>query len=283
MGAERGTLRRLIGLWAIAARMDLLFIARGVKVAVAYYVADVIIGATSAATIFLLAERFGAIGDWSRPAILFMLGYGLTVRGLIESLFSFNIGFISRRIGRGQLDHMLIEPIPIWMSLLTEGFMPFTGSGMLIPGIALTVLGLRELSLAVTPAWLALLAVNMIGSVAVMLAFNYCLATLAFWAPRAAEEINSTTWRLLVQLNVFPLDGLPALALTGLLAFVPAGFIAWYPSRVLLGLAVGPWDWLVPPLAAALFVGLGAGIFARGLKHYERTGSSRYLSWGHRS
>jgi ABC-type uncharacterized transport system permease subunit len=85
------------------------------------------------------------------------------------------------------------------------------------------------------------------------------------------------------QYIVLPLDGRPAGALAGLLAFVPAGFVAWYPSRVLLGLAIGPWDWLVPPLAALLFVGLGAGIFARGLDHYGRTGSSRYLTWGHRS
>ena len=180
-------LRRLLRLWAVYARMDLLFIARGFKLAIAFYLADIVIGATSAATTFLLAERFGGIGPWSRPAILFMLGYGLVVRGLMESLFAFNISSISRRIGRGQLDHMLIAPLPLWVSLVTEGFMPFTGSGMLIPGLALTFLGLRELSLDATPAWAALLAVNLVGSAAVMLGFNFCWATLAFWAPRAAE------------------------------------------------------------------------------------------------
>src|SRR5262245_36985770 len=69
--------RRLLRLWGAYARMDLLFIARGAKLALSFYVADVVIGASSSATTFLLAERFGTIGPWTRPAILFMLGYGL--------------------------------------------------------------------------------------------------------------------------------------------------------------------------------------------------------------
>jgi ABC-2 type transport system permease protein len=274
--------RRLPRLWAVYARMDLLFIARGVKLAISFYVADMIIGATSAATTYLLAERFGGIGPWSRPAILFMLGYGLIVRGLMESLFAFNIASISRRIGRGQLDHMLVAPLPIWMSLVTEGFMPFTGSGMLIPGLALAFLGLRELSLLATPGWAALLAINLVGSAAVMLGFNFCWATLAFWAPRAAEEINSSTLRMMHQLKQFPLDGLGPIVVGGLVTVLPVGLVAWYPARALVGLDPWPWALAVTPLAGLISVALVAWLFARGMKQYGRTGSTRYLSHGFR-
>jgi ABC-2 type transport system permease protein len=279
---EARPLRRLLRLWAVYARMDLLFIARGVKLAIAFYLADIVIGATSAATTFLLAERFGGIGPWSRPAILFMLGYGLIVRGLMESLFAFNVGFISRRIGRGQLDHMLVAPLPIWMSLVTEGFMPFTGSGMIVPGLVLAFLGLRELPVAASPTRAALLALNLAGSAAVMLGFNYCWATLAFWAPRAAEEINSSTYRMMQQLKQFPLDGLGPLVVGGLVTVLPVGLVAWYPARALVGLDPWPLAPAVAPLAGLVSVALAARLFARGMKQYGRTGSARYLSHGFR-
>ena len=70
-----------------------------------------------------------------------------------------------------------------------------------------------------------------------MLSFAYLWGSLAFIAPRGAEEINSTTMRLLEQLKPFPLDGVGGRALGRLLlSVVPAGFLAWLPSRVLLGL-----------------------------------------------
>ena len=55
-----------------------------------------------------------------------------------------------------------------------------------------------------------LLLANLCASIAIVMAFNYAWATLAFWAPRAAEEINDSTWNLLMQLQGFPLDGLSA-------------------------------------------------------------------------
>jgi ABC-2 type transport system permease protein len=148
--------------------------------------------------------------------------------------------------------------------------------------VALVVWSIGQLGMEVSASWLALFGVYVLSSLAIVLAFSYAWGSLAFWAPRAAEEINTSTWRLISQLDVFPLDGLPALALAGLLSFVPVGLVAWLPSRALLGLSGDAWTWLGPPLAAAAFVGVASVIFARGLRRYGRTGSSRYLSYGHR-
>ena len=74
-----------------------------------------------------------------------------------------------------------------------------------------------------------LFVLDLVASVAVVLAFEYAWGSLAFWAPRAAEEINSSTWRLITQLVAFPLDGLSGLALASLLTVVPVGLVAWYP------------------------------------------------------
>jgi ABC-2 type transport system permease protein len=273
----------VLGLWRLYAGMDLMYIARGPRVAIAFYLSDLVIGIAAATATYLLAARFDGIGDWSRPQVLFMLGYALLVRMLVNVFFSYNLAHISRRIGRGQLDHLLVQPQPLWMALITEGFAPVSGSGMLLPTAFLLVSAGQQLNLSPSPSWSALFAIDVLASVAIVQAFEYAWGSVAFWAPRSAEEINSHTWDMLQTLIPFPLDGLSGLALTGLLTIVPAGLIAWYPARALLG--VTPVSWAVAaslPIAAILFAALATWTFTRGLHHYGRTGSSRYLDYGHR-
>jgi ABC-2 type transport system permease protein len=263
--------------------MDLLYIARGPQAALTYYLADMVIGVAAATATFLLAERFDGIGTWSRPQVLFMLGYALLVRMLISSFFNFNVAHFSRRIGRGQLDHLLIQPQPLWLAVLTEGFAPVSGSGMVLPAAVLLAAAQRELHLELSPGWWGLLVIDLLASTVVVMSFEFIWASVAFWAPRAAEEINSHTWDLLTALTPFPLDGLSAWALGALLTVVPAGLVAWFPSRTLLG--IGPpnlTDATGPTLAAVLFAALAVWTFNRGLHQYGRTGSSRYLDYGHR-
>jgi ABC-2 type transport system permease protein len=284
MGVEgvRGRLRHLLALWGLYARMDVLWIARGPRAALSWYLTDALTGFAAVVATFLLAARFDGIGAWSRDQVLFMLGFAMMGRGVVEVVFGWNVGFISRRIGRGQLDHMLLQPQPLWVTVLGDGFSPLTGSGQLVAGTAVVVWATRALELAPGPGWLALCAVHLVSSVVIMLSFAYLVACLAFLAPRGAEEINSSSWRLMQQLGAFPLDGLGAALTGGLLAGVPAGFVAWFPSRVLLGLDPGPGAVAWTPLAALLFACLAAASFQLGLRHYGRTGSTRYLAHGHR-
>jgi ABC-2 type transport system permease protein len=153
---------------------------------------------------------------------------------------------------------------------------------MLLPALGILGWSVQRLGLGVTPAWLVLVAVDLLASLTIVLAFNYAWGSLAFWAPRAAEEINSQTWDLVTQLDPFPLDGLGALLLAGLVSVVPVGLIAWFPARGLVGIDTQPLV-LLGPLVAALILGtLTAALFAGGLREYARRGSSRYLDYGHR-
>jgi len=116
----------------------------------------------------------------------------------------------------------------------------------------------------------------------VVVAFSFLWGSLAFWAPRAAEEISSSAVDLMVQLKAFPLDGLGPVPLAGLMTMLPVGFVAWYPCRYLLGLDRSPWAAAATPLAALIISALAGWIFTRGMKHYGRTGSQRYRDFGHR-
>jgi ABC-2 type transport system permease protein len=283
MAAERGPgkLGAVLRLWLLYGRMDFLWVVRGLRAALAWYASDLLGTVAAVTATFLLAERFDGIGSWSKSEVLFMLGFALTARGLLDLFFGMNIAMISRRLGRGQLDHMLIQPWPLWVTVLSEGFAPFSGSGIVIAGVALLSWSTARLELLVTPLWLALVAVNVLAAAAILMSFSYLWGSVAFWAPRGAEEINSQSMRLMDQLRVFPLDGLGGAMQIGLLSVVPVGFVAWFPSRALLHLD-GAGSALVTPLASLAFAALAAGVFKKGLEHYGRTGSVRYLSHGHR-
>lgn len=274
--------RQLLVLWALAAKMDLIFISRGLKQVLFFYLSDGLFAIAAVAGTYLLAERFDGIGPWSKPQVVFMLGYATLVRGSMDLFFTFNVSFISRRIGRGQLDHLLVQPRPLWMSLLTEGFVPFTGLTMAAIGAVLIVVAVGQLAIPATAGWLALLLLNLVGSAAVVLAFSYVIGSIAFWAPRAAEEINSSSMGLIQQLKAFPLDGAGPALRGGLLTIVPIGFVAWYPCRTLLGLEEATYAVAVTPLAGLVFGLIALSIFRIGLAQYRRTGSSRYLAHGHR-
>lgn len=278
----RGVVPTLLRLWGIAAWMDLLWVTRDLKQAIIYFLADGVLNVAGLAATLLLAARFNGIGSWTRDQVLFMLGYAMSIGGLLDALFNFNVLHISRRIGRGQLDHVLVEPRPLWMALLTEGFAPFSGSGLLVPGGALLLWSGARLHVALTPLWLAMLAGYAACSCAIAVSFSYLLGCLAFWSPRAAEEISSSAMRVVTGLKGFPLDGAGRVLTAGLLTIIPVGLIAWQPCGVLLGLHTSAPSPALLPVAAITSGIVTALCFRMGLKEYGRTGSQRYLSLGHR-
>ena len=282
MVAEKRTpvLLRLLRLWGVYAHMDLLLLTRDMKSFVGWTLADTITNIAAVTGMLFLAARFHGIGTWSQPQIVFMLGYAAVVEGVASLLFNYNVLHISRRIGRGQIDHLLLQPQPLWMALLTEGFSPAFSLPMVLPGIGMMVWATLHLphSVALPP-----LALNLLASTAVLVGFQYLWGCLAFIAPRAAEELSSSTMDLMNQLKQYPLNAAGPLLRFGLLTVLPVGFLAWIPCRALLGMDGTAWGIYKTPLAAVVFGLLAATAFGKGLRYYARTGSQRYTDFGHRS
>lgn len=273
---------RLLQLWRIHAKMDLVFLLRDARAVATFALSDLLAGIAAVTGMLLLAARFHGIGRWTTTQFVFMLGYGMLATGLSSVLFNYNVGFISRRIGRGQLDHTLVQPQPIWMALLTEGFAPFSAAMELLPGLALLAWAAGRVGVGLSASFLGLFLLNLLASATIALAYSFLWGSLAFWAPRGAEEINSSTWGLFNVLKPLPLDGMGPALLGGLLTAVPVGLLAWYPCRALLGLDRSGAAPFVTPLAAIVFLVLMIWLFRRGMRHYGHTGSQRYLAWGHR-
>jgi len=276
--------RRFFQLWALYAKIDLAWLLRDSTFAILAISADVISNLSAVTGVFLLAWRFDGIGGMGRYEVLFMLGYGTLITGIYQTFCSMNnTGHISRRIGRGQLEHMFIQPVSLPLQLATEGFIPFSGSSNLISGTVIMAVATSSLGIALPWWWILSLIGNMLITVSIILGQSYLASSLAFYAPVQAEEISTFVIDSFGNISNFPLSGMPRQLQFTLLTIIPTGLLSWFPTLALLGrppLGLPTWY----PLAFVVGLWITALYFFRkGLKYYVEKGINRYVRWGHRS
>lgn len=267
-------------LFGLGARMNAIRILRTREQAIVHTLTDFIWHSGGLLAPVLVALRFGHVGPWPATAVVFMLAYGAAVSSMMDALGD-SPWRMSYYIGRGRLDHFLVQPQPLWRTLLTDGFTPFDFWPVLTLGVVLMAWSAVRLHVAAGPGWLGLLALNLLASIVIQTAFLYAWGCLAFWAPRGAEEISSMASRLVGDLS-FPLDPVPRPLRAVLVTVVPSGLLSWFPARALLRVAgAGPGDVWLTPLAAVVLGAVALAVFRLGLRRYRRTGSWRYVD-GHR-
>ncbi len=280
MGAS---IAQLFRLWGIHAKLDLLWFLRDTKYCVLNIVADTVSTLAAISAIFLLAERFGNIGGMDRNQILFMLGYATLVDGVIQMFFSMNnVAWVSRLIGRGQLDHRLIQPVPLWMQFLTEGFIPVSGNSGLVCGIGITAYAISQIGLSTGILWVLGMAASVLMSVAVIISFSYTTSCVAFYAPVAGEEIATVSVDFFGSLKTIPIGGLSMTAKTLLSTVLPIGLTAWFPANVLLGQTPMGFHQALLIVVTIVLAITATKMFRKGLKYYAKRGSIRYHDRGHR-
>ncbi len=276
--------KTLFRLYFIYAKMDLLWFLRDLRYCLLFIVGDVVSNLASVTGVFLLAMRFEGFGEMNQAQLLFMLGYGSLVNGIYGLFFAnSNTGMISRIIGRGQLDHYMIQPTPFWIQMITEGVAPFTGSGVLIMGIALTSYAVVKLELVISVWWICKLIISVICSAIVIVSCIYIVSYLAFYAPSAAEEISMVVQDMFFSLRSYPLGGISILLQSLFCTAIPIGIVSWFPSMILLEKQIAFTKinglfilWMV----TAIFLTTAVSLFCKGLKHYRKNGSPRYSSFG---
>jgi len=276
-------IRSVFRLLRLYARMDLHWLMQDWMNVIIIIGSETLQNLSSMAGVLLLAIRFGGVGGLNADEVLFLLGFFELADGLGFMLFgNYNIMHISRRIGRGQVDHMLIQPRPLWMQMLTEGFMPFSGSYGLILGLILTGIAVARLEIVLTPVWFLLLIYDVIIHMTLRLSQSALYGAATFWRPVACEEISSTIIDLHNQLGKFPLFGLPAWLMTILHTVMPIGLLAYLPALSLLRDLGHRVEITLPFVVAGVFVTAAIICFQKGLRHYEQYSCSRYKEMGHR-
>lgn len=283
-GMIKARLKQLFKLYALYARMDAQWLLHDTRNGIFCILGDLLSNLAGLSGVFLLAVRFNGVGGLSANEVLLLLGLSGLGDGMIMTFFSgFNVANISRRVGRGQVDHMLIQPVPLWMQLLTEGFLPVTGSQTLLLGGVVTGVALSRLGLWLSPAMALQIALMLIFRLMIQLGLSYLAGSRAFYRPVSCEELSSVVLDLTSSLSKYPFSGLAGWLTVVLVSVLPVGLMAWMPAMVILnkpGFSLGM-AWMAA--VAVMCAGLGAIFFRKGLSYYGKTGSARYRAIGHRS
>ena len=276
-------LRQILRLYRLYGKMDWDLLMRDKRLGFTYAICDMLPPLSTAAGLGLLAIRFNGIGGLTADEILWMLGFFTLADGMtLMMLGGYNVLHISRRVGRGQVDHMLIQPVPLWMQLLTEGFMPFTGSSSFIVGLGMVIAATIRLGLSVTPGWLLTLVLYMLARMAVAAGCSFIAGTAAFYKPVACEELSSVVLDALTTAGQYPLVSLPDWLIGIFSTFLPVSLMAWLPGMILLQKINAPLAMAWPFAAGAGLLALAGLLFRKGLKHYAAHGCPRYKEMGHR-
>lgn len=262
--------------------MDLAWLLRDRLFASLAILADILSNISAVSGVFLMAWKFGGIGGMSEYEVLLMLGYSTLLTGVFQTFCgSNNTGYISRRIGRGQLEHMLIQPLPLPVQLLTEGFIPFSGSSNLLSGAVIVWIAVARLDITLPWWWIFSLVGNLAVTIVIMLASSYLASCVTFYAPVQAEEISSYVLDAYT-ISTFPLSGMPRALQLPLLTILPSGLLAWFPTLALLGKAPLGLPGTYPVIIALALSAAAAYFFRKGLRYYVKKGINRYSAMGHR-
>ena len=274
----------LFRLFKTYAKLDLLWFLRDTKYCLLYIFSDCICSVANMFTLLLLATQFEGFGGMTHDEMLFMMSYSVIVDGVYMMFFmSNNIGEISRIIGRGQLDHRVTQPVPLWIQLMTEGFLPFSGNITIILGIGMMVYSIDKLSLDVSLWWTIKLIFYILGSTAIIMSMLYIVSSKAFYTPVESEESAGYVLEF-TRVKVYPLGIYSKLWQTVFCTVLPVGLATWLPSTLLLNIPNDvPFTQYHGFFAAVLAIcmTLAAVLFRRGMKHYATNGSPRYSGFGH--
>ena len=262
--------------------MDLVWLMRDTKFALTAILADTISNLSVVSSVYLIALRFGGIGNMSVDEVLFMMAYSTITTGLFILFGSGNNIHISRIIGRGQLEHLFMQPLSLKTQLMTSGFTPFTGSGNFIIGCILLMVAVNRLNLQITLWWIIWLIIYLLATIVIIVGRAYLVSSAAFYAPVAAEEISTTAIEGTWQLSTFPLSGMPGFIQIPLLTILPEGLMAWFPTLCLLGKSPLNLTEYYPLVYAFIIAIVANYIFRKGLNYYVKKGSNRYVPYGFR-
>jgi ABC-2 type transport system permease protein len=278
---DKVTPGRFLRLLGISAKMDLAWLLRDSKYAIVMIITDIIQNVGMIAGMFLIAARFGGIGGMNTDEVLFMMAYSSMTTGIIMVFGANNNIAVSRIIGRGQMEHKFLQPLPLTVQMFTCSFLPFTGAGSFITGVVLMVISLGRLHLHITFLWLLSLLAYQIATLTLIVARSYLVSSLTFYSP-TTEDLSMTIMMDTWFLSSFPLSGMPKFIQFPLLTIMPEGLMAWFPALCLLGKPPLGLTAYYPMLFALLITLIATYFFRKGMNYYVRKGSNRYVPWGFR-
>jgi ABC-2 type transport system permease protein len=213
--------------------------------------------AAGLAALSVIYTRVNTLAGWTAPQAIILLGIYEIVSGLLQAFIEPNLAFFSNKIYGGELDDLLLQPVPSLFIASFSTCQPWAlaevGLGMLIVGLSASHLGIIP-----TPGNIGAALLLLLAGVVIMWASRVLLASLAFWAQGLELSVLYSGWW---QLGRYPITIYPGPIRWMLTYIVPVGFIATFPAFALCH----PFDPLL--LAGGAAAALGAMVAVRLVWH----------------
>lgn len=232
--------------------------------------ADLCVQALRLATLVVVFAHVPSLQGWRPEEVIFINGYFT----LPMALFSATTGSLwdlhSRYVVQGEMDRVLVRPVPPFLQVLLEGLELESLLGLVTGGAMMAwAAGRLGLEWRWWDGFLLVLAVT--GSYLILLGVYGTLAAVAFWTD-SRTNVLTLTWNL-NQFARYPVD-VYRRAVRWFLTFVlPFAFVAAYPAGYFLR-REGWLAWaLATPVVGAVALAVALAAWRRGLRRYVGAGS----------
>lgn len=250
-------------------------IANSLQLDLEYRVSFVIHGLTSLlavgaglAVIYAVFEQGSAVGGWSFPEVLVLLGVFSIAEGLMEIVLVTSLGKISEHVKLGSMDYMLLKPVNLQFLISVRSWNLWGFPDLLI-GIGIVIYGMAANETLTLPNLVLFVALLLPGML-VLYAVTATIAVTAFWSVQAGGAIYILY--SMVGAGRFPVTVYPAVLRIFFTFVLPIAFVTTVPASA----AIGRLDWtmaLGSLLAAAIALGISAFIWRLAARSYTSASS----------
>ncbi|NOU97982.1 hypothetical protein GC093_32855 [Paenibacillus sp. LMG 31456] len=230
-----------------------------------------IINAMQFLLISLILWKFGSLKGWS----LYEIGYLYATIMLSKAIYrstANDVHHLEKYLVSGDLDQLLIRPIPLLLALMSQNFRIMAGE--FIQGLIILILCLKSLMQAGQIDWWALpqtAAIIATGAV-ILFAIGLGTATVGFWITRVSDLQNVTEDASHTAVQ-YPMDLYPMWLRGILLTIIPVGMANYIPALYVLRHDFGPWLLPATSAFALLFLWAMLRFWKLGISRYQSTGS----------
>ncbi|MFC4775597.1 ABC transporter permease [Paenibacillus sp. GCM10023252] len=215
--------------------------------------------------------KFGSLKGWSLAEAGYLYALLTLSKALYRTLAS-DVHHLEKYLLSGDLDSLLVRPVPVLMTLMTQNFSVRIGE--FVQGTAILAYCIRVLIDSGQVEWTVVpLSLFVILSGALLLfAIGLLTAALGFWFTRI-EQLQNITEDAARTAAGYPLTIYPRWLQGVLIGIIPVAFANYMPSLYILRHETGPWMLGLSAAVGGAVMGIALLVWRLGLTRYQSTGS----------
>ncbi|WP_245851020.1 ABC transporter permease [Paenibacillus herberti] len=224
------------------------------------------------ALLAVILSRFGTIQGWSVQESAYLYSI-LILSKAIYRTFASDVHHLEKYLLSGDLDGLLLRPLPVLLVLMTQNVSVRFGETLL--GLGMLAYSLSSLAADdQIQLWIAIPLSVLICLNGGLLLFGIGLATAAtgFWLTRIDMLQNLTEDATHTAIR-YPLSIYPGWLKGILTSILPVAFVNYMPALYIVRGEAGPWMLALSAAASLVVLGAGAFLWKWGISRYQSTGS----------